>query len=1043
MLTVVWAATLADEEEEGLANPGFNDSVAVPDSYIVEFNEDIGDGGNFLEAMYNAGFEAEIEPYDSSGIFAHIQIYGDQLDNLTVVEFMSSLPEVAYAWEDRYVLLADTPSAGDQPIWNPHVVTHVDELHKKGIKGKGVTVAILDTGIDYKHEALGGGIGPAFKVISGQSFVNDKNPTNDVLDEKGHGTFVASIVAGESDRYVGVAPEAKIRFYKVFQPGPKGKATSNSIVAALFKAKDDGVDVINMSIGRPMSSYIGLVQSRVTLQITVLHNIPIVQSAGNEGRQTCFQAQWSFEPVIHAGSVVATEIIQWPATAVSSSGETFDFLYMAGGDKLPSTGSFPVEWVPKLCNYNGAVGNRFLVGAISDCNTKSIVTLTYYQQFKGILGFQVTPNYISDSVNFAISDYGTRDWISNQISRGNTVSIRLDKNVKPVVSELPNAMAGKMDPGSTWGPTFRNRFYPSVLAPGGLVLGAALGTGYRVLSGTSFSAPYIAGVIALYLSQHKGASVSEIRNKLLSTASFVPSQNDDSYIEPLMHQGAGMINARKFLETSIELTSAPLLSWGDVRHREYHGTIKFKNNNLGGGSTRYYVTHHPTIAVEARASNGAPSKTYPPTVKEFALASIRETSLDVWPGNEAEVFFSLWFPKGQDHKKAVAWLGYFKIEDGNSRSINVPYMGVETDTYLWDPLAGKPSYSPALRGKKFKKNEFPTVSYTLNYGTDVYSFDIVKDDFKFENIKAPFYETKGYVSALRGISLIEGPFLKDGSYGFPYEHTQFGPVQLQFTGRENRKALNPGYYRILTRALRTYGRVTQEADWQYYLSDVFNYQVEPKELPLVDISSSSETSSTISSTTSSVDSSRSWSSLSIGGWHNSSISEPVPLITKPDPVTTPDPVVTPDPLKPKPSIDGVTVIDGVTIIDHVTVIDGVRVTKSCTTGCKPGPKITTTTITKCSDGGCERETITIGDKSTVQVTVTTCLNNVCGAHVTLVVEQLVTTLKDGHQEVYTSTKQIALSSSTRTTIAGVQNSSGAVGLARLILMLLLSYLVTI
>ncbi|HEY0592277.1 MAG TPA: S8 family serine peptidase, partial [Thermoanaerobaculia bacterium] len=70
--------------------------------------------------------------------------------------------------------------------------------------GSGTVVAILDTGIDYTQPALGDGYGPSFKVIGGHDFVNDDA---DGMDDQGHGTHVAGIVAANGGGLVGVAPE--------------------------------------------------------------------------------------------------------------------------------------------------------------------------------------------------------------------------------------------------------------------------------------------------------------------------------------------------------------------------------------------------------------------------------------------------------------------------------------------------------------------------------------------------------------------------------------------------------------------------------------------------------------------------------------------------------------------------------------------------------------------------------------------------------------------------------------------------------------------
>src|SRR5258705_12503784 len=77
------------------------------------------------------------------------------------------------------------------------------------VTGKGVTVAMIDTGIDYNLPQLGGGFGSGKKVIAGYDFfANDSDP----MDESGHGTNTASVVAassytGKRINHRGLAPD--------------------------------------------------------------------------------------------------------------------------------------------------------------------------------------------------------------------------------------------------------------------------------------------------------------------------------------------------------------------------------------------------------------------------------------------------------------------------------------------------------------------------------------------------------------------------------------------------------------------------------------------------------------------------------------------------------------------------------------------------------------------------------------------------------------------------------------------------------------------
>lgn len=121
-----------------------------------------------------------------------------------------------------------------------------------GTRGQGVRVAIIDSGIDYNHFALGQGFGPGFKVIGGWDFVNNDA---DPFDDAGHGTHVAGIVAGQSDQITGVAPEVSLIAYKVLNA--TGNGSDSDVIAAVERAADpnsdgntsDHVDVANLSLG--------------------------------------------------------------------------------------------------------------------------------------------------------------------------------------------------------------------------------------------------------------------------------------------------------------------------------------------------------------------------------------------------------------------------------------------------------------------------------------------------------------------------------------------------------------------------------------------------------------------------------------------------------------------------------------------------------------------------------------------------------------------------------------------------------------------------
>ena len=121
------------------------------------------------------------------------------------------------------------------------------------VTGAGVTVAIMDSGIDYNHPALGGGFGAGFKVKGGFDFVdNDSDP----MDTFGHGTNVAGIIAADNFsfggfQYQGVAPDANLVALRI---SSGGDVVPNSRTEAALQWIEDhavemGISIVNFSFG--------------------------------------------------------------------------------------------------------------------------------------------------------------------------------------------------------------------------------------------------------------------------------------------------------------------------------------------------------------------------------------------------------------------------------------------------------------------------------------------------------------------------------------------------------------------------------------------------------------------------------------------------------------------------------------------------------------------------------------------------------------------------------------------------------------------------
>jgi subtilisin family serine protease len=143
-----------------------------------------------------------------------------------------------------------------------------------GYTGSGVTVAVLDTGVDAAHPDLAG------RVAQQRDFTG----AADAGDTYGHGTHVASTVAGSgaasSGRYRGVAPEATLVSGKVCES--EFCAESAMLAGLEWAAAEAGADVVNVSIGGPDGPEIDPLEEAVNV-LTARHGTLFVVAAGNEG----------------------------------------------------------------------------------------------------------------------------------------------------------------------------------------------------------------------------------------------------------------------------------------------------------------------------------------------------------------------------------------------------------------------------------------------------------------------------------------------------------------------------------------------------------------------------------------------------------------------------------------------------------------------------------------------------------------------------------------------------------------------------------------
>jgi len=169
------------------------------------------------------------------------------------------------------------------PLINAPQVWKLYDKYGNNIRGSGVRVAILDTGMDYNHPDL------ADSYVTGYDFVhNDTDP----MDDNGHGTHIAGIISGNgissSNKYVGIAPDVDLYIYKILDSaGNAGFERFIEGIEAAIDPNDDGdpsdhVDIISLSFGTDQP---GKPDDEISSKIDEIVDmgVIVVAAAGNGG----------------------------------------------------------------------------------------------------------------------------------------------------------------------------------------------------------------------------------------------------------------------------------------------------------------------------------------------------------------------------------------------------------------------------------------------------------------------------------------------------------------------------------------------------------------------------------------------------------------------------------------------------------------------------------------------------------------------------------------------------------------------------------------
>ncbi|MFF1642594.1 type VII secretion-associated serine protease mycosin [Streptomyces sp. NPDC058252] len=187
-------------------------------------------------------------------------------------------------------------------------------------KGKGITVAVLDTGVDAQHPDLAG------NVLTGKDMVGFGASRGERAWAR-HGTAMAGIIAGhghgagDADGVMGIAPEAKILPVRVIlEDGDSARTKArttrgNALAEGIRWATDHGADVINLSLGDDSKSAHPEPAEDEAVQYALKKGVAVVASAGNGGEKGDHVSY----PAAYPGVIAATAVDQYGTRASFST----------------------------------------------------------------------------------------------------------------------------------------------------------------------------------------------------------------------------------------------------------------------------------------------------------------------------------------------------------------------------------------------------------------------------------------------------------------------------------------------------------------------------------------------------------------------------------------------------------------------------------------------------------------------------------------------------------------------------------------------------
>ncbi|CAM1511985.1 Fc.00g094980.m01.CDS01 [Cosmosporella sp. VM-42] len=715
------------------------DSADTPHAgYIIELEPGAANSKRDTHSLFHKRAEELAADYSVKHEFTNSDyFYGLSIDATKEdAATLAALPEVKNIWPNRvhsrpsaYIstprsttgvqssrvsIRADNVTVahvtGDSDIHSSLKMADVDKVHKLGITGKGVKVAVIDSGIDYRHPALGGGFGEGFKVAGGYDLVgedytgfNTPVPDSDPLTtclEGGHGTHVAGTIAARDPKGVGfgvlgVAPDASIYAYRIFSC--EGSAADDIIMQSFEKAAGDGVDVISMSAGytniwETDSPYAPLMQGLLD------KGVGLVIAAGNDGgRGPYFASAPALVPAVIAVGSVANDVFTNIYHANDSTGQMIEYSRIVPVEDAEN--EFHVFTVP---NEDSSCTLESWTNASKDFSDK--------KHLIALLSAGSTCQYMTKLNEFTNATGITEIWLEAYAG----ADLRLEEpgwwpgyNVLQIdpaqgkkmraglaaqganytltfkdqeVHDTPQWDGGSMNFFSTYGPTMEMSLKPQIAAPGGNILNVwpvTDGLGYAIISGTSMATPFLSGVYALIKASDPSLTPEEIRIRLQNSAVPMIEAGQTDLLSTTAHQGAGLVNALNGINYAKTKVTPSELNLRDSSKPKAQ-TITIENRSKT--SKTYTLGHKGAGMIDAlpqilAANTNNQFRWAADYTASYATAKFSKATVKVAAGSKATVEVTITPPTDFVVDKLPVYAGYITLKSGEEKIV-VPYAGV-------------------------------------------------------------------------------------------------------------------------------------------------------------------------------------------------------------------------------------------------------------------------------------------------------------------------------------------------------------------------------